>query len=185
MFSHSSIQIDGSSSIFNMWFSRLPWALLLQWAREGKEHGGQAWEGCRSLPLIIHQEQSQAKFNGRKLGNCRAVRNHRPRHDGRRGEWILMNRQSVSLGDIERRNLGTKQCTPVQVSPIQKVLVWGVPIMAQRLTNLTSIHEDTGSIPSLAQWVKDLVLLWLWCRRTAVASIRPVDGNRHMPQMRP
>ena len=35
-------------------------------------------------------------------------------------------------------------------------------------------YEVVGLIPGLAQWAKDLVLLWPWCRLAAVAPIGPL-----------
>ena len=45
----------------------------------------------------------------------------------------------------------------LQVWPKSKSV--GVPVVAQQLVNRTSIHEESGLIPGLAQWVKVLALL--------------------------
>ena len=47
----------------------------------------------------------------------------------------------------------------------------GIPIVAEQVKNPASIHEDEGSIPGIAQQVKDLALPQAAVQVTDVAQI--------------
>lgn len=63
----------------------------------------------------------------------------------------------VAIHDTEQRHVVIGQRD--SLTRCQRLTRMGVPIVAQQVTNLTSIHEDMGLIPGLTRWVKDSTLL--------------------------
>ena len=64
----------------------------------------------------------------------------------------------------EKRWIGQTQASIVSLAHKCEIILHvlnslqGVSVVAQQVKNQSSIHEDAGSIPGLAQWVKNLVL---------------------------
>ena len=57
--------------------------------------------------------------------------------------------------------------------------------MAQSVNYLACLCGDTGSIPTLVQWVKDLALLQLWHRLHLQLGFDPLPGNFYMLWVQP
>ena len=57
-------------------------------------------------------------------------------------------------------NMGARIHSKILTNTIQQHIksIIGVPMLARQLTSMTSVNEDVGSIPGLAQCVKDLAL---------------------------
>ena len=92
-----------------------------------------------------------------------------------RTRWVPLfglNTQSLSLCSSQQRlRKFSRGCWESQATTgtlqLQETESWepikitGVPVVAQRLTNPSSIHEDSDSIPGLAQWI-NLHLPQVW-----------------------
>ena len=81
--------------------------------------------------------------------------------------WSLSLTWPVLISLIQQKVTKGQKAERSSNCEVHKVFHFGSSHCGSAETNLTSIHEASGSIPGLAQWVKVLALIWLWHRPAA------------------
>ena len=70
-------------------------------------------------------------------------------------KWLNFMAWEIYLNTAGEKTLHIKKFIKFQ----SRKASMGVPVKAQWLRNVASIHEDAASVPGLTQWIKDRALL--------------------------
>ena len=131
--------------------------------------------GSRTLQKAWPVADSQSKVAGRSLPGCLLW--------SCRISWIKKSSHPKRIRDLQGRhpnhaNLSTlKGWQARKQSPgLQLQHLW-INQCNQQLS--PDLQKEIEGVPTAARWVKDLALLWLWCRPATATRIRPL--GRELP----
>ena len=104
------------------------------------------------IKAIYDKPTANTILNGEKL------KEFPPRSGTRQGCLLLPLLFNIGLEVLAMAGRGENEIKGIQIGKEEVKLSLGVPVVAQWLMNPTGSHEHVGSVPGLAQWVKDPAL---------------------------